>query len=30
MHVVDGLVGKRQLTAGEDLDAVFVADGLAR
>ena len=30
MHVVDGLVGKRQLTAREDLDAVFVADGLAR
>ena len=30
MHVVDGLIGKRQLTAGEDLDAVLVADGLAR
>ena len=30
MHVVDGLVGKRQLTAGEDLDAVLVADGLPR
>ena len=30
MHVVDGLVGKRQLTAREDLDAVLVADGLAR
>ena len=30
MHVVDGLVGKRQLTAGEDLDAVFVTDGLPR
>ena len=30
MHVVDRLVGKRQLTAGEDLDAVLVADGLAR
>ena len=30
MHVVDGLIGKRQLTAGEDLDAVFVADGLPR
>ena len=30
MHVVDGLVGKRQLAAGEDLDTVLVADGLAR
>ena len=30
MHVVDGLVGKRQLAAREDLDAVFVADGLPR
>ena len=30
MHVVDGLVGKRQLTAGEDLDTVLVADGLPR
>ena len=30
MHVVDGLVGKRQLAAREDLDAVLVADGLAR
>ena len=30
MHVVDGLVGKRQLTAGEDLDTVLVTDGLAR
>ena len=30
MHVVDGLVGKRQLATGEDLDAVLVADGLAR
>ena len=30
MHVVDRLVGKRQLTAREDLDAVLVADGLAR
>ena len=30
MHVVDGLVGKRELATGEDLDAVFVADGLAR
>ena len=29
VHVVDGIVGKRQLTAGEDLDAVLVADGLA-
>ena len=30
MHVVNGIVGKRQLTAGEDLDTVLVADGLAR
>ena len=30
MHVVDGLVGERQLAAGEDLDAVLVADGLPR
>ena len=30
MHVVDRIVGKRQLTAREDLDAVLVADGLAR
>ena len=30
MHVVDGLVGKRQLATGEDLDAILVADGLAR
>ena len=30
MHVVDGLVGKRQLTAREDLDTVLVADGLPR
>ena len=30
MHVVDGLVGERQLATGEDLDAVLVADGLAR
>ena len=30
MHVVDSLVGKRQLTAGEDLDTVLVADGLPR
>ena len=30
MHVVDGLVGERQFAAGEDLDAVLVADGLAR
>ena len=30
MHVVDGLVGKRQLTAGEDLDTVLVTDGLPR
>ena len=30
MHVVDGLVGKRQLATGEDLDAVLVADGLPR
>ena len=30
MHVVDSLVGKRQLTAGEDLDTVLVTDGLPR
>ncbi len=30
VHVVNGIVGKRQLTAGEDLDAVFVTDGLPR
>ena len=30
VHVVDGIVGKRQLTAGEDLDTVLVADGLPR
>ena len=30
MHVVDGLVGERQLAAREDLDAVLVADGLTR
>ena len=30
MHVVDGIVGKRQLAAGEDLDTVLVADGLPR
>ena len=30
VHVVNGIVGKRQLTAGEDLDTVLVADGLAR
>ena len=30
VHVVDGIVGKRQLTAGENLDTVLVADGLAR
>ena len=30
MHVVNGLVGKRQLATGEDLDAVLVADGLVR
>ena len=30
MHVVNGIVGKRQLTAGEDLDTVLVADGLPR
>ena len=30
MHVVDGLVGKRQLTAGEDLDTALVTDGLPR
>ena len=30
MHVVDGLVGERQLAAGKDLDTVLVADGLAR
>ena len=30
VHVVDGIVGKRQLAAGEDLDTVLVADGLPR
>ena len=30
MHVVDGVVGERQLAAGENLDAVLVADGLPR
>ena len=30
MHVVDRLVGKRQLAAGEDLDTVLVTDGLPR
>ena len=30
VHVVDGLVGERQLAAGEDFDAVLVADGLPR
>ena len=30
VHVVNGIVGKRQLTAGEDLDTVLVADGLPR
>ena len=30
MHVVDGLVGERELATGEDLDTVLVADGLAR
>ena len=30
MHVVDGLVGKRQLATGEDLDAILVTDGLPR
>ena len=30
MHVMDRLVGERQLAAREDLDAVLVADGLAR
>ena len=30
VHVVDGLVGERQLAAGEDLDAVLVTDGLPR
>ena len=30
VHVVNGLVGKRQLAAGEDFDAVLVADGLPR
>ena len=30
MHVVNSLVGERELATGEDLDAVLVADGLAR
>ena len=30
VHVVNGLVGERQLAAGEDFDAVLVADGLPR
>ena len=30
MHVVDGVVGERQLATGEDFDAVLVADGLPR
>ena len=30
MHVVDCLVGECKLATGEDLDAVLVADGLAR
>ena len=30
MHVVNSLVGERKLATGEDLDAVLVADGLAR
>ena len=30
MHVVDRLVGERQLAAREDLDTVLVADGLPR
>ena len=30
MHVVDRIVGKRQLAAREDLDTVLVADGLPR
>ena len=30
MHVVDGVVGERELATGEDLDAVLVADGLPR
>ena len=30
MHVVDGVVGECELATGEDLDAVLVADGLAR
>ena len=30
MHVVNGVVGECELATGEDLDAVLVADGLAR
>ena len=30
VHVVNGIVGKRQLATGEDLDTVLVADGLPR
>ena len=30
VHVVDGVVGECELATGEDLDAVLVADGLAR
>ena len=30
VHVMDCLVGERQLTTGENLDAVLVTDGLAR
>ena len=30
MHVVDGVVGECELATGEDLDAVLVADSLAR
>ena len=30
MHVVDRLVGERQLAAREDLDTILVADGLPR
>ena len=30
MHVVDGVVGECELATGENLDAVLVADGLAR
>ena len=30
VHVVDGVVSECELATGEDLDAVLVADGLAR